>query len=423
MLDHNKSKEDLVAVLHVWEGGEHITASGSKQIRMYCSLAFVSGISMPYVAYKIEEISADFRHQLKNKIVELNNTIIADSKTTYMEFTSEDPNAWTKQKQPQACEWGGNHETRAKSRCDRLFEVGAKITKQLKLNSVLELLYELRQQINHLHIVTNIDNLPWDMLCVKPANKQHPRLFLADLYGIGLSNSLVHMSEAKSTLANDIHKLQQQDETLPLLLHICSDYKHHPSLTSFPDIENILDNSNSIFSENIEFQTLIANDPISVSEQVLLKTNRLGLIVLSGHYSTDGYICSEQGNEEAYLTSNDIEYTNSELFKRNPVVILGGCNSADSSTKKYRGALGEKSMADAFIKTGAGACLVTDEAIEYDDYKVILEMLVKKMCKNISVGLALHQVRKQLSDTGHNDRLKFACYRMHIQGDPTTRIL
>lgn len=417
--------EDLVAVVHVIEGAE----TEAKARRVHYSLAFISGLSMPYVAYKKDDIPSTFADGLRKQLETLRDAIRGDENPpTTLTNPGRNPVLATRKGGVTEKEWNVGEIKRTTSRRSRLCEMGSNITRMLKFSPMLEVLYALRDRIDHVHIVTNIGFIPWDMLCIKSPGVNEYSPFLADLFGIGLSSDVIELHKAKAILTKDIDQQIKAKNLKPIISHYFTSYEHDDDSLLLPNLDSIISNDSLELGENsnkIEIETHPDLDPEDLTGKIASKAERSGLIILSGHFSKEGYNCSAKGFGRQFVRADDLEGAlSSSQFVRRPVVILGGCESATSGRREVlsSSAKDDGGLTRAFIKAGAGACLVTDEIIDVEDYDFILRAIVKKLCNSASIGLALHQVRKEIVDQKLGDQLEFAAYRMHISGDPTSRI-
>jgi len=428
------TRAENLGVLHVIKGQK---SREDGMLGVHISLAFVHGIRMPYFPYELITV----HESSLQKIQEFGHLIALDVNAAHgrsysrMEGQIASANAKVKH-------LVDRHDARypnvsqGLSILDLIREKGREVVELLEFEVMFDILLDLSKAriISQLHIVTNIENVPWDWMYQKDK-------FLSDLFGIGLSSRQTDFSHAKRELVGDIQRLNvgRSSKNKSVLHFFCRYQKNQFSqLKDFARIES-LDRElhrilrpvfgDRIFGIEVEKVT-------QITEALQQYAGEVELVIFSGHYEEEGFVYEGRYTKRHFSSAHVPEIT----LKQRPIIIFGGCASESSGLgashastlspfvkrkTEYRETLPER-----FFQSGASACVVTSAALKYEHYEEILPLLVSQlaMSNKVSIGNAVSSIRNGIQENkgrrsrSNNDALLVALYQLHVLGDPTATI-
>lgn len=298
----------------------------------------------------------------------------------------------------------GRHRSR-----DKLISAAATIADNIRMQAVFSFLFSLKGYVDIIQIFTNLDGIPWDWIY-----DERKKIFLCEAFGVGVTFPNEKIKDALHGKKQSSPRVDSLGGYTALIIGSWRPDVGAP-LTRLPDLHVKM---KKLVKGVFRGQTAIGSDHYTVRELGALITAeapRARLICLSGHFTREGFVCSD-GIFDSGQLSQALQVARKPVFGAHPLVVLNGCRSggdgvAPDPARSY------DSFAKCFILNGAAACVFTSQDVRVSQaYDFVLELLVHCLAPGITLGRALRQTRLTIQKQVDEDSLVWAAY--HLLGDP-----
>ena len=180
------------------------------------------------------------------------------------------------------------------------------------------MLYDLRDKIKQLHIVTNMSYIPWDLLYYKQEN-----VFLSDLFGIGLSARPKSFEDSADEIKKYLHSAKRSDSGTRTAVHFYCGYQQE-TVDPLPEIGSAVHQISEELLRSFDADSIInigVEDSYQIPNTLREHENTVELIIFSGHFERNGYVYEVDGEKRHFGFD---EMPKEIVFLRRPIVILGG---------------------------------------------------------------------------------------------------
>lgn len=285
------------------------------------------------------------------------------------------------------------------------------ISETLPLGRITEFLFSLENHVDLIQIFTNLPHIPWDWL-YSPSRA----LLMCELYGIGTTmteeekiSSVLFSTRDQSLRPGDL----QSTDYSAIVVGNCYSGKH-----ALPGIEDSVDRVARLLRPvfgNAGCHVLRSATASEVREAVRASADDVRIIVLSGHFSKDGFRC-----EDTYFGASDLHQAFDDAhasgFGAQPVVVLNGCSSGDAGASHLvEQSNPSRTMAQTMLRFGADACIYTSAQVRMLYASTFVEALLRRvLAPGVTLGNALLHARNALDK---EKSYEWATY--HLLGDPT----
>jgi len=389
-----------VAVVFIMRGSHE-----EGMLRLHASVPYVSSLQHISYPYFIQHVSRDFGREIEAAVLTLqiefsSGRLFGSGSLGEVPFDIvHKPRFVLKQ--------GASYRM-------QLEKVARQIEKSMHLERIVDFLFSLEGQVELLQIFTDVPEIPWDWVL----NKADGRL-LCEVFGIGITTPEVKRISSVLYSRRDrsltLRQLRSSDH-IALIVGNSYSASAHP-LPGMPEgIEEIAEVASPVFGADYTRRCLDleASELRSILGQV---AEEASFVFLSGHFTQRGFLCQDTffGAQDVYQALEEHGGERERRFSTGPLIILNGCGSGDVGAQSLSMYVEpHKSLAQAFIRMGAVACVFTSARVRFRQaQQLTLTFLQELFSPGRSVGVSLLKARRSLD----KERcFEWATY--HLLGDP-----